>query len=121
MIAALCAGLWAGCGGNHETPSALPSPAVNPTPPAAPTPSPGPAAGRIEDLTAARDIVENNEPLNERVGGVISRWELPIAVYVKPPARTDLVVEALDHWKAFTDVTYMLVSDPNREPLLRVV
>ena len=47
--------------------------------------------------------------------------ELPIAVYVKPPARGDLVVDALDQWKAFTGITYTLVTDPNQEPLLRVI
>ena len=77
LIATVCAALAAGSGcGGHETPTTVPPPRVDPRPPAppTPTPTPSPATGHVDDLTAARDIVENNESLNQRADSVISRW-----------------------------------------------
>lgn len=117
---ASCAGLAAlgACGGGDRI--SIDPPAPTPTPMSAPTPTPGPTTGRIDNLTAARDIVRYNQdtPFNPR--RVICRWELPVRVYIEPPTRRDLVIEALDHWKAFADTEYMLVDSPAVEPVLHV-
>ncbi len=114
------AGLLAGCGGGADRVTNGDPP---PTPTAVPTstPTPGPTRGRIPNLTAARDIVRYNQETPHNPGrGVICRWELPVRVYIEPPTRRDLVIEALDHWKAFADTEYVLVDSPAIEPVLHV-
>ena len=114
------AGSLGGCGGGADRVTSGDS-AATPTavPPA--TPTPGPTTGRIANPTAARDIVRyNQETLYNPGRGVICRWELPVRVYIEPPTRRDLVIEALDHWKAFADTEYVLVDSPAEEPVLHV-
>jgi hypothetical protein len=109
------------CGGGADrVTGGGPGAVAMPTAVATPTATPGPTSGRIEDLTAARDIVELNQGVSFNTRRVICRWELPVRVYVEPPVAREVVIEALEHWKAYADISYVLVNSPDEEPVVVV-
>jgi hypothetical protein len=70
--------------------------------------------GRIGDLQVTRDIIDWNQA---NIGGsahrrtdLISRWELPVPVYLSDPIELDRVVDALDYWRRAVGISYVIVS-----------
>jgi hypothetical protein len=121
--------LAGGCGGAMQT---TPSPA-SPTPPplSLPVPLPtGEGSGRIENPDTAADLVTYNqaatiglsipvEGVIQRASGLITRWELPIPVYVDPSIVGNCASEALAYWQSVTGLTFMLVG-ADAEPRITV-
>jgi hypothetical protein len=117
-VLALVAGA---CGGGAErVTGGGPGAVATPIATATPTPTPGPTSGRLDNLTAARDIVELNQDVPTNTRRVICRWQLPVRVYVQPPLPREVVIEALEHWKAYADTSYVIVDSPAEEPILVV-
>ena len=98
--------------------------------PVAPTPSSGgppvpmptgAASGRIDNSDTAADLVTYNQAANvglsipvegaiQRTVGIITRWELPIPVYVDPSIIGNCVGEAMAYWQSVTGLSYVLVG-----------
>jgi len=111
----------------HGSDSANPlSPAkMPPTAPPIPVPT-GARSGRIESADVAADLTTYNQEANvglsipvegaiERSKGIITRWELPIPVYVDPSIVGNCAQDALDYWQSATGLTFALVA-ANAEP-----
>ena len=85
-----------------------------------PLPSPG-TSGRIDNLSTAADIITYNQSVNvgssipvegliERLQGIITRWELPMPVYVAPSITGTCMTEALSYWQSVTGLSFVLVA-----------
>jgi hypothetical protein len=121
--------LASGCSGQK---SATSGPTA-PTPPAGGPPAPmptGAVSGRIESLDTVADLITYNQAANvglsipvegaiQRTSGILTRWELPIPVYVDPSITGNCVGEALAYWQSVTGLTYVLVG-ADAEPRLTV-
>jgi hypothetical protein len=59
---------------------------------------------KIEDLEAAGDIIKYNQR------DVISRWEMPIAVYASPSVNRTFVEEAIGYWQSVTGIAFSLLN-----------
>jgi hypothetical protein len=71
----------------------------------------------------APDIIQYNQDAQGgasfRQLGVITRWELPIPVFVDGGVSRQAVIDALEHWRAHTGITYLITTE-NTEPRLLV-
>jgi hypothetical protein len=91
--------VFAGCGSTPSVPS-RPSPLVLP---------PGThASGRIADVQAARDIINWNSQRSGRPF-IISRWELPVRVYVQDGRELDHVTDALEYWRVEAGISWVTI------------
>jgi hypothetical protein len=107
------------CGGNRS-PDASPT---APTP-AGGTPVPVPTgdlSGRIENPDTVADLITYNQSANvglsipvegpiSRATGLITRWELPVPVYVDPSIKGTCAQEALTYWQSVTGLPFTLVT-----------
>lgn len=121
--------LAAGCGGEQ---SANPGPTA-PTAPTVGLPIPiatGDVSGRIESLETVADLITYNQAVNvgfsipvegviQRTPGIITRWELPIPVYVDPSISGNCVREALTYWQSVTGLPFVLLGT-DAEPRITV-
>ena len=112
------------CGGSHNANPLSPA-QVSPSTPPTPLPN-GDRSGRIESAEVTADLITYNQevivglsiPVEgaiERAKGIITRWELPIPVYVDPSIVGDCAKNALDYWASATGLTFALVA-ANTEP-----
>jgi hypothetical protein len=111
----------------HGSDSANPLSPGKMSPAAPPIPLPtGDRSGRIESAEIAADLLTYNQEVNvglsipvegaiERAKGIITRWELPIPVYVDPSIVGDCAQDALDYWQSATGLTFARVA-ANAEP-----
>jgi ABC-type transport system substrate-binding protein len=95
--------LASACGGSSSVGPTAPTPAsANPPIPVAS----GDASGRIENPDTAADLITYNQSVNvgfsvpvegliQRSQSSITRWELPVPVYVDPSIKGNCVEEAL--------------------------
>ena len=119
--AALAVAVLAGACSGGKTVASSPS---APTPPAASPPVPmptGEVSGRIENLDTVADLLAYNQAANvglsipvegaiQRAQGIITRWELPIPVYVDPSITGNCVTEALAYWQSVTGLSFVMVG-----------
>jgi len=79
--------------------------------------------GRIENLQTAADLIAYHQDAIAgsafRITGVISRWELPIRVYVDSPATSSNVERALAYWQSVTGLPYVMVTNSDPRILVR--
>ena len=89
----------------------------------------GDLSGRIESAEISADLIMYNQETNvglsipvegaiERSKGIVTRWELPIPVYVDPSIVGNCAQDALDYWHSATGLTFALVA-ANAEPRTR--
>lgn len=109
----------------HATaaPDAAPIGAVSPLPG-------GDRSGHIDDPDTVADLLTYNQggsvgfsiPVEgaiQRSKGIITRWELPIPVYVDPSIDADCVEDAIAYWQSVTGLPFVLL-DANADPRLTV-
>ena len=123
--------LASGCGGGTSTnpgPTAPTAPTVSlPVPVPLPT---GDTSGRIENPETVGDLITYNQAANvgistpvegaiQRSQGIITRWELPIPVYVDPSIIGNCAGEALTYWQSVTGLPFVLVG-ADAEPRITV-
>jgi hypothetical protein len=100
---------------------------TSPAGPAVPVPT-GDVSGRIESAEVATDLVTYNQGANigfsipvegaiERSKDILTRWELPIPVYVDSSIVGDCAREALSYWQSATGLTFAVVA-ADAEPRL---
>ena len=91
-----------------------------PTPPTGIPPIPVPAgdsSGRIDNPDTAADLITYNQVVNvglsvpgegliQRLQDSITRWELPVPVYVDPSIKGNCVEEALTYWQSVTGLSF---------------
>jgi hypothetical protein len=106
----------------HGSDSANPLSPGTMSPAAPPIPVPtGDASGRIESADITADLITYNQEVNvglsifpegaiERSKGIITRWELPIPVYVDSSIVGDCAREALGYWQSATGLTFAVVA-----------
>jgi len=111
----------------NDSDNANPVSPGNMPPAAPPIPLPtGDRSGRIESAEIAADLLTYNQEVNvglslpvegaiERAQGIITRWELPIPVYVDPSIVGDCAQDALEYWHSATGLTFARVA-ANAEP-----
>jgi hypothetical protein len=117
------------CGGGDHAQSAPTAPTG--TGSGLPVPRPtGELSGRIESLATVSDLITYNQaesvglsiPVEgriERSTGIVTRWELPIPLYVDPSIQGDCAQEALRYWQSATGITFTLVA-ADAEPRITV-
>jgi hypothetical protein len=87
-------------------------------------------SGRIDDPDTLADLLTYNQggsvgfsiPVEgaiQRSKGVITRWELPIPVYVDPSIDADCVEDAIAYWQSVTGLPFVLLG-ANADPRLTV-
>ncbi len=120
-IAALAIAVLAGACGGNSTVGATP---MAPTPSNVGPPPPVPAgtlSGRIENPDTAADLITYNQSVRvglsvpvegpiERATGLITRWELPVPVYVDSSIKGTCVDEALSYWQSVTGLSFTFVA-----------
>jgi len=96
-----------------------------------PVPRPtGDVSGRITSLDTVADLITYNQaemvglsiPVEgriERATSIITRWELPIPLYVDPSIQGGCAEEALRYWQSVTGSTFTLVG-ADAEPRITV-
>jgi hypothetical protein len=100
---------------------------MSPGGPPLPVPSAN-GAGRVASAETAADLITYNQAANiglsipvegaiERSKDIITRWELPIPVYIDSSILGDCAQDALDYWHTATGLTFALVA-ANAEPRL---
>ena len=110
--------LAAACGGSSSTGAGptTPTPTVGNVPIPVPT---GDSSGRIDNPDTAADLITYNQSVNvgisvpvegliQRLQDSITRWELPVPVYVDPSIKGDCVQEALSYWQSVTGLSSRL-------------
>jgi hypothetical protein len=91
---------------------------------------PGGTFGHIDDPDTVADLLTYNQggsvgfsvPVEgavQRSKGIITRWELPIPVYVDPSVDADCVEDAIDYWQSVTGLPFVLL-DSRADPRLTV-
>lgn len=121
--------LASGCSGQKSATSGPTAPTPPAGGPTAPMPA-GAVSGRIENPDTVADLITYNQAANvglsipvegaiQRASGIITRWELPIPVYVDPSITGNCVGEALAYWQSVTGLTYVFVG-ADAEPRLTV-
>ena len=126
LLVGLAVVLAAAQGSGSQTPASSSQPI--PTLPV-PLPSAG-TSGRIDNLSTAADIITYNQSVNvgssipvegliKRLQGIITRWELPMAVYVAPSIMGTCATEALSYWQSVTGLPFVLVA-ADAEPRITV-
>src|SRR4029077_20171442 len=119
--------LASGCSGQKSATSGPTAPTPAAGGPPAPMPT-GAVSGRIESLDTVADLITYNQAANvglsipvegaiQRTSGILTRWELPIPVYVDPSITGNCVGEALAYWQSVTGLSYVLVG-ADAEPRL---
>jgi hypothetical protein len=122
VLAGACKGEKSAAGG-----PVAPSPSSGGPPVPMPT---GAVSGRIDNSETAADLVTYNQAANvglsipvegaiQRASGIITRWELPIPVYVDPSIIGNCVGEAMAYWQSVTGLSYVLVG-ADAEPRITV-
>ena len=119
-LASLAVAVLAGaCGGSPSTAAGPTAPTpTNNTPVPIPT---GDLSGRIENPNTAADLITYNQSANvglsipvegpiTRASGLITRWELPIPVYVDPSIKGTCAQEALTYWQSVTGLPFTFVA-----------
>src|SRR4029453_18730176 len=102
---------------------------TGPTGPSLPLPT-GATSGRIENPETVADLITYNQAANvglstpvegviQRTQGIITRWELPIPVYVAPSIVGDCAAEAMNYWQSVTGLPFA-VSGADAEPRITV-
>lgn len=79
--------------------------------------------GRIDAAVAADIVTYNQEVLRTsqwRQKGTITRWELPVSIYVDPSVDKAKVEQAMRAWRDLVGVTYQLI-DHNTGPRIVVL
>jgi len=120
--------LTVGCGGTG-TQSSLTAPSAAGGSPPAPIPN-GDLSGRIDNLATVADLITYNQaesvglsvPVEgpiQRATGIITRWELPIPVYVDPSIKGNCAQEALSYWQSVTGLPFTFVG-ADAEPRITV-
>ena len=100
-----------------------------PATPQIPVPT-GDRSGRIGNAETAADLITYNQqprvglsiPVEgaiERSTDIITRWELPIPVYVDASIVGDCAQDALDYWRSATGLTFAIVA-ANAEPRITI-
>jgi len=116
-VASLAVMLVSGCGG---TQGATPAPSNNSSAPPVPLPN-GDASGRIQSLDTVADLITYNQaesvglsvPVEgaiQRATGIITRWELPVPVYVDPSIKGNCAEESLNYWQSVTGISFTFVA-----------
>ena len=119
--------LAAACGGGSSTGPTAPTPTTGNPPIPVPT---GGSSGRIDNPDTAADLITYNQTVNvgisvpvegpiQRLQDSITRWELPIPVYVDPSIKGNCVQEALSYWQSVTGVSVAFVA-AGAEPRITV-
>jgi hypothetical protein len=122
VLAAACGG-GSGSGGGPT----VPTPTTGTPPIPVPT---GDSSGRIDNPDTAADLITYNQSANvglsvpvegpiQRLQDSITRWELPVPVYVDPSIKGNCVEEALGYWQSVTGVSFAFVG-ATAEPRLTV-
>src|SRR5262245_13930780 len=125
LAVVVLSGAFHGTGRAHAAPAAAASPAGVATPLAT-----GDWSGRIDDPDTVSDLLTYNQggsvgfsiPVEgaiQRSKGIITRWELPIPVYVHPSADVDCVEDAIAYWQSVTGLPFVLLG-ANADPRLTV-
>lgn len=129
-LASLAVVVLAGaCGGSSSTGVSPTAPTPTTGNPPIPVPT-GDSSGRIENPDTAADLITYNQSVNVgfsvpveglilRSQDSITRWELPVPVYVDPSIKGNCVEEALTYWQSVTGVSFTLVG-AGAEPRLTV-
>jgi hypothetical protein len=106
---------------NRNDGANLLSPAkTSPAGPTVPVPT-GDVSGRIESAEIATDLLTYNQDANigfsipvegaiERSKDILTRWELPIPVYVDSSIVGDCAREALGYWQSAIGLTFAAVA-----------
>jgi hypothetical protein len=72
------------------------------------------SGGRLADTQAARDILEWNQSAlagsSYRRTDLISRWELPVPVYLSDGIERDRVIDALEYWWRAAGISYVVIA-----------
>jgi hypothetical protein len=119
--------LLAGACNGRDSANPLSPALTSPAGPTVPVPT-GDASGRIESAEIAADLVTYNQGANiglsipvegaiERSKDILTRWDLPIPVYVDSSIIGDCAQEALGYWQSVTGLTFALVA-ADAEPRL---
>ena len=91
---------------------AAPSAVVAPSAVAAPSVSSPPATGRLDNAQTVADLIAYHQDAVAwsalRARGVISRWELPVRVYIDPSVKASNVERALAAWQTATGLAYAI-------------
>jgi hypothetical protein len=81
-------------------------------------------AGRIDNAQTVSDLITYHQDAVAgaafRIPGLITRWELPVRVFVEPPVSVNNVQQALAYWQSVTGAPYVLIaSDAEPRVLVR--
>jgi hypothetical protein len=117
LFASLIVAALAGACGGSESPT-TPTPTTGA--PAVPVPT-GESSGRIENPATAADLITYNQSVNvgisvpvegliQRLQDSITRWELPVPVYVDPSIKGNCAQEALTYWQSVTGLSFQFVG-----------
>lgn len=129
-LAALAAVVIAGaCGGSSGTGAGPTAPTPSTGTPPTPVPT-GDVSGRIDNPDTAADLITYNQSVNvgisvpvegaiQRLQDSITRWELPVPVYVDPSIKGNCVEEALTYWRSVTGLSFAFVA-AGAEPRITV-
>jgi uncharacterized protein (TIGR02246 family) len=109
----------------NATPAPAPAAAVSTLDagPVAPATSPAPAGvdpfstatvtGRMPSASIAADVMAYNQDARGwsafRTPGVITRWELPVRIYVEPAVNADNVQRAMAEWQLLAGISYSFI------------
>ncbi len=121
--------LTGGCGGSSSTGTGPTAPIPTTGNPPIPAPT-GDSSGRIDNPDAAADLITYNQSVNvglsvpvegpiQRLQDSITRWELPVPVYVDPSIKGNCVEEALTYWQSVTGLSFAFVA-AGAEPRITV-
>lgn len=129
-LASLAAVVLAGaCRGSSGTGAGLAAPTPSTSTPPIPVPA-GDSSGRIDNPDTAADLIRYNQSVNvgisvpvegliQRLQDSITRWELPVSVYVDPSIKGNCVEEALTYWQSVTGLSFAFVA-ASAEPRITV-
>ncbi len=126
LAAVVLAGSCGGSSGTGAGPTA-PTPATGTV--AIPVPT-GESSGRIDNAATAADLITYNQSVNvglsvpvegpiQRLQDSITRWELPVPVYVDPSIKGNCVEEGLTYWQSVTGLPFTFVAG-GAEPRITV-
>jgi len=97
---------------NPASPTGAPAPAPAPVSPVDPFAT-ATVTGRIPNPAVAADVIAYNQDAKGwsafRSTGVITRWELPVRIYVEPAVNADNVVRALAEWQLHAGVSFTII------------
>jgi hypothetical protein len=108
------------CGGSSGTGAGPTAPTPPTNSPPTPFPTDG-SSGRIDNPDTAADLITYNQAVNvglsvpvegpiQRLQDSITRWELPVPVYIDPSIKGNCVEEALTYWQSVTGLSFAFVA-----------